>query len=430
MPAMSDNGMISDGGGIPTVPDNGTTPDENNTASRPGGFGQMQRGDGMGGGFGMGSSDVKLQYIDDDPSSYANILNNAKTDVTEADQTRLIASLKALSTGDASVVDTEAVIRYMAVHNFLCNDDSYTGRMVHNYYLYEEDGVLSMIPWDYNLAYGTMNGGGNATSSINTGIDSLVNVGSSGDRPMADWITASDEYTTQYHAVYQEFISSFFDSNWFTEEIDRVTAMISPHVQNDPTAFCTYEEFLTGAETLKQFCLRRAQSITNQLHGDSTPVDAADLNLSDMGTMSNGRGGWGGFGQSGEGSGRSGSTERERTFPAMSTGGETGQMPAMPTGGMSDRMPAMPSQGTDSEFPTMPTTDRNDESPRSQRASGLMEDSPAAAGEGRFDHSRFGFDTVSMTRQRSSADGWVGLLACAALLCAALIFVQCYRSNR
>ena len=26
--------------------------------------------------------------------------------------------------------------------------------MVHNYYLYEEKGKLSIIPWDYNLAFG------------------------------------------------------------------------------------------------------------------------------------------------------------------------------------------------------------------------------------------------------------------------------------
>ena len=39
--------------------------------------------------FGMGSSDVKLQYIDDELDSYSNIWNNAKTDITEADQRRL-----------------------------------------------------------------------------------------------------------------------------------------------------------------------------------------------------------------------------------------------------------------------------------------------------------------------------------------------------
>ncbi len=428
---MPNGGTMPDRGSMPAMSDNGTTPDESNPPSMPGGFGQMQRG----GGFGMGSSDVKLQYIDDDPSSYANILNNAKTDITEADQTRLIASLKALSEGDVSVVDTDAVIRYMAVHNFLCNDDSYTGRMVHNYYLYEEASVLSMIPWDYNLAYGTMNGGGNATSSISTGIDSLVNMGSSGDRPMADWITASDEYTTQYHAVYQEFIATVFDSNWFTEEIDRVTAMISPYVQNDPTAFCTYEEFLTGAETLKQFCLRRAQSVTGQLSGDSTPVDAAELNLSDMGTMSHGRGDRGGFGQSGEGFGRFGGTEREQTFPATPTGDENGQMPAMPTGGMNTGMPSMPSQGINSGFPAMPATDGHADSANSQRSPQVPDASQVAENEaessaGRFERGRFGFDAANMIRQESSSDGWIWMLVCAALLCAALIFAKCYRTNR
>ena len=32
-----------------------------------------------------GSSDVKLQYIDDDPDSYANIFDNAKTDRDDSD---------------------------------------------------------------------------------------------------------------------------------------------------------------------------------------------------------------------------------------------------------------------------------------------------------------------------------------------------------
>ena len=69
----------------------------------------------------MGSSDVKLQYIDDEPDSYLNIWNNAKTEITEADQKRLIASLEKLSNGEviASVVDIEQEIRYFVVHNYV-----------------------------------------------------------------------------------------------------------------------------------------------------------------------------------------------------------------------------------------------------------------------------------------------------------------------
>ena len=35
------------------------------------------------------------------------------------------------------------------------NWDSYLGHTGHNYFLYEENGVLSILPWDYNLAFGT-----------------------------------------------------------------------------------------------------------------------------------------------------------------------------------------------------------------------------------------------------------------------------------
>lgn len=284
---------------MPDSADENTPPDmpDNSAGSGQRSFGGRQRDsqdfpkwNNKGGGFGMGSDDVKLLYSDDDPSSYTNIFDNAKTDITEEDKTRLIASLKALNEGDTSVVDTEAVIRYMVVHNFLCNGDSYTGSMVHNYYLYEKDGVLSMIPWDYNLAFGGFDAGSSAASVINASIDQLVTSGQTDDRPMADWITSSEEYLQQYHQVYQTFVSTLLDSGWLAQEIDRVTSMIAPYVESDPTAFCTYEEFQTGVQTLKTFCLKRAESISSQLSGENTQVDAAGIDLSDMGSMNKGKG--------------------------------------------------------------------------------------------------------------------------------------------
>ena len=91
---------------------------------------------------------MKLQYIDDDPDSYQNIFGNAKTDVSSNDEARLIESLKKLSSYEdlEDVLDMDAVLRYFVVHNFVVNGDSYTGSMIHNYYLYEQDGKLSMLP--------------------------------------------------------------------------------------------------------------------------------------------------------------------------------------------------------------------------------------------------------------------------------------------
>lgn len=266
----------------------------------PGDFDPSQIGGGFGG---MGSDDVKLIYTDDDPDSYPNIFDNAKTEVTQEDQARLIASLKALSEDDLSAVDTDAVIRYLVVHDFVCNGDSYTGSMVHNYYLYESDGVLSMIPWDYNLAFGafgSMGGEDGATSAVNSPIDTPV---SDGDRPMVTWIFESEEYTALYHEYYAQFMEEYFDSGYFASLIEETAALISPYVEKDPTAFCTYGEFLLGVDTLKEFCELRAQSVSGQLSGaipstkegqsadSSAHIDASAISISDMGTQSMGGGG-------------------------------------------------------------------------------------------------------------------------------------------
>lgn len=272
----------------------------------PGTGAQGQDGDNHGpggGGMSMGSDDVKLQYIDDDTDSYSNIFDNAKTDVTKADKKRLIASLKSLSEGTniEDVVDTDEVIRYFVVHNFLCNGDSYTGSMIHNYYLYEEDGQMSMIPWDYNLAFGTFQSS-DATAEVNTPIDTPVSGGSMDDRPMLSWIFADDTYTQLYH----QYCSEFLDSVDFDTLIETTKELIAPYVEKDPTKFYTYEEFEQGVEALKTFCELRTESIEGQLGGtipsttdgqsedDSNLIDASSFTLSDMGTMNHGAPGGGG----------------------------------------------------------------------------------------------------------------------------------------
>ncbi|MCI9466090.1 MAG: spore coat protein CotH [Ruminiclostridium sp.] len=250
--------------------------------------------EGPGGGFG-GSNDVKLQYIDDDPDSYPNLFDNAKTDVSQTDQARLIAALKSLSQGERleEVVDVEGVLRYFVVHNFVVNGDSYTGSMVHNYYLYEKDGQLSMLPWDYNLAFGTFTGG-EATAQVNDPIDEVLE-----DRPMQAWIFSDAAYTQWYHALYADFLEAVDIDGLIQETAQR----IAPYVERDPTKFCTDEEFEAGVEALRNFCTLRAQSIQGQLEGTvpattqgqaeapEALLSAGELSLAAMGTMSGGMGG-------------------------------------------------------------------------------------------------------------------------------------------
>ena len=317
---------FSENGSFPSPPEAQPFDSTQNTSES-----ERHRGGGPGGG--MGSDDVKLRYIDDDPDSYSNIFQNAKTDITKADQARLIASLKALSEGESleGVLDIDKVLRYFVVHNFVRNGDSYTGSMVHNYYLYEEEGRLSMIPWDYNLAYGTFQGG-DAGSEVNAPIDTPVSGGDS--RPMVDWIFDSQEYTALYHQYFQEFLETVDTAGL----IDTAAELIAPYVEKDPTRFYTYEEFETGMETLRTFCRLRAESIAGQLAGTipstedgqaadaSALVDASSITLSDMGTMDRG-----GFGGGERPSPPGGSPEQpDAQPPAEGPPGQSQEPPAIP----------------------------------------------------------------------------------------------------
>ncbi|MDO4501266.1 MAG: CotH kinase family protein, partial [Erysipelotrichaceae bacterium] len=238
--------------------------------------------------FGMGSDDVKLKYIDDNISSYANIFDSAKTDITDKDKERLIASLKQLNeyTDINEVVDIEEVIRYFVVHNFVVNGDSYTGSMIHNYYLYEKDGQLSMIPWDYNLAFGTFMG--NASSSINDSIDNPVS--DLDDRPMFGWIFSNEEYINLYHDTFNEFVEDYLNNGKIQNLIKDTYELIKDYVDKDPTKFCTSEEFETAVNTISSFIELRSEAVKRQLNNDNTAVETDGLNLSDMGSMSMNKG--------------------------------------------------------------------------------------------------------------------------------------------
>lgn len=302
---MPQRGQMPGGGGVPQRGQGGQMPPDMNQQGNQAPPDMSQMPEGMErpqnmsmpqGGRG-GSDDVLLKYIDDDISSYSNIFDNAKTTITTEDKTRLVASLEKLSDGEdlENTVDIETVIKYFVVHNFVLNFDSYTGGMIHNYYLYEENGQMQMIPWDYNLAFGGFDSVGGATSLVNYPIDSPVSNGEVSERPMIAWIFENEDYIQLYHECFEDFMENYFENGYFEVMMEEVSSMIAPYVEKDPTKFCTYEEFEKGVATLKEFCLLRAESVCGQLDGTigstsetqdaDTLIDAGELQINDMGSM-------------------------------------------------------------------------------------------------------------------------------------------------
>ncbi|MGE6516888.1 CotH kinase family protein [Lysinibacillus sphaericus] len=104
---------------------------------------------------GVGSD---LQYISDNISDYKGI--NLKTNEGNSDKSKLVEMLDAINNdGDIEkYIDVDEMLRYFAVNTAIVNLDSYQGRLKHNYYLYEDKGVFSIIPWDYNMSFGGLGG--------------------------------------------------------------------------------------------------------------------------------------------------------------------------------------------------------------------------------------------------------------------------------
>lgn len=298
-------------GNIPEMPENGTFPDgmtipeSGEMPEMPQGGGKRMPGGNMG--FGSSSSGADLDYIDDEISSYSDIFDNDETDADEEAKMRVISALKGLAEENdlENYLNTEEIIRYFVAHNFVLNYDSYTGNMLHNYYLYENDGKLSMLPWDYNLAFGGFSGNGGesggseATSLVNTGIDTPLSGVTEEERPMWNWIVSNEKYLETYHSIFDSLISGYFESGKFESEIDSLYEMLYPYVEKDPSAFYFADEFTAAYKTMKEFCLLRAESIRLQLNGNlstksdeqdlSNQVDASGINIRSMGSQGGGR---------------------------------------------------------------------------------------------------------------------------------------------
>ena len=308
-------------GGPPDAPNQTDTPNQTDAAenAEPG---QRPEGDAEPpGGMGRNSGGADLNYTDDDLDSYETIWDGEVTKTNQADHERVVKALKNIAAGNdlESYMDIDNLLRYMAVHVFSVNEDSLSGMMAHNYYLYESDGKLSLIPWDYNLALGGMGGGmpggsgeteesREATSVVNSPIDDAFS-----GTDFFDTLLENETYHSQYEAYLQQLVSEYINGGGFDAFYERVRSQIDELVEADPTAFYSYDEYETAAETLYQVVKLRGQSIQGQLDGtipsteeaqrDSDAlVDASDLDLSVMGTMNmgggNGAGGPGGPGES------------------------------------------------------------------------------------------------------------------------------------
>lgn len=192
----------------------------------------------------VGGQGSDLLYIDDKIKSYSGL--ELKTANKNGADEALLKMIKALNQGQEleRYLNIEEILKYFAVNNVLVNMDSYLGNFKHNYYLYEKNGVFSVLPWDYNMSFGGFSGGGGGSqSSTSLHIDSPVSGTTLAQRPLLGKLLEVPEYKELYHKYIEELLNGPFSLEKMQAEIERVAAMIRPHLEKDPTKIYSMEQF-------------------------------------------------------------------------------------------------------------------------------------------------------------------------------------------
>ncbi|WP_241747040.1 CotH kinase family protein [Lysinibacillus sphaericus] len=270
-----------------------------------------------------------LKYISDDIADYTGI--GLKTNEGNVDESKFIEMIEAINNGGniEKYIDVDEMLRYFAMNTALVNLDSYQGTMKHNYYLYEENGMFSIIPWDFNMSFGGFGVGGRMggnnkiqdNADIKAPNDAQINdksemkppnngqqqqpnadrnrgglnmgFGLSGDlmedsainfsvttpvsgttleeRTLLNALLSNEEYRAKYEGYLEEIATNYLTEDNVHNITKKLALLLTTYVEADPTKFSTTEQFIEaveGEKSLPEFAKQRSESILKQLSGE------------------------------------------------------------------------------------------------------------------------------------------------------------------
>ena len=212
-----------------------------------------------------------LLWLGDDIQSYTDI--NLQTNEDTTDNGAFINFVESLDKGETSAIDIDMLLRYMSVSTSLSNLDSYHGPLAHNYYIYDDDGVFSILPWDFNESFGTFAMDCNGVDVRELYIDEPVS-GALSERPLIANVFAEQSNLDTYHSYLTQLINGSLSSDTFNARVNEIADLIREHVQNDPTSFygsAYFEQNLTSTTGqfygLTSFMQYRVANMVAQLDG-------------------------------------------------------------------------------------------------------------------------------------------------------------------
>ncbi len=210
------------------------------------------------------------------------------------------------------IVDVDEALRYFATHSWLCQTDSMFV-WLKNYGLYiDEDGISTIIPWDYDLSFGCYYPA-KAEETANLDVDIMYAPGSGGavgdspeevyaNFPLFNVIYQNDELRAQYY-LYMEECSKIaalggtiestqksYNPGYLNSYIDKLESKLISAASEELADNVYYmnginqpEDLQAALPNLKKIVALRAVAVFNQVNDIDATVCAAGCRLETLG---------------------------------------------------------------------------------------------------------------------------------------------------
>jgi hypothetical protein len=125
-----------------------------------------------------------------------------------------------------------------------------------------------------NQGPGNMGGMGTnlmSEENINFSISSPVSGVTLEDRPLLNALLSNDQNRKTFNNYLKEIANGFFSEKNMNEMTSKLSALLKPYIEKDPTKFYTVEQFeegISGENSLVAFAAKRAESILAQISGE------------------------------------------------------------------------------------------------------------------------------------------------------------------
>ena len=211
---------------------------------------------------------ASLTYIGKDTLCYDGFYE-LKSDEGWGELSKLMEAIDEMPDTLEQLLDIDQSLWMLAFNNLLVNLDSYTGRLSHNYYLYQDlSGQFHPIIWDLNLSFGGFRFSGIGTSMSNEDMQkmsSMIHYKQKNDkRPLITKLLGKSLYRKIYIAHMKTMLEENFSNGLYKQRAAEIQDMITESVEAD-------EKKLYPIETM------RANIEKTQKAGNSNIIGVAEL---------------------------------------------------------------------------------------------------------------------------------------------------------